>query len=163
LAGFEGENFGTRAAIESSYNRREELKMKAMPKVQKVMTTMPHTIGADIPITKAIEMMREFRIRHLPVQKGGDLVGVITDRDIKLARTFEEPGELTVDDVMTPDPYVVHPDADLDSVMLNMAEHKYGCVIVQQTNGKVVGILTDNDACRLLGETLRANYKSAAA
>lgn len=137
--------------------------MKAMPKIQKVMTTMPHTIGADIDVRKAMEMMREYRIRHLPVQKAGTLVGVISDRDIKLARSFQGPGDLKVDDVMTPDPFVVHPDAELDEVVLNMAEHKYGCAIVQQTNGKVVGILTDNDALRILGETLRSHYKSIAA
>ncbi|MEW6057350.1 MAG: CBS domain-containing protein [Bdellovibrionota bacterium] len=134
--------------------------MKAMPKIQKVMTMMPHTIGADISIKKAMELMREFRIRHLPVQRGGELVGVISDRDIKLARSFQGPGELTVDDVMTPDPYVVRPESELDEVVLNMAEHKYGCAIVAQPNGKVVGILTDNDALRILGETLRSHYKS---
>jgi len=121
---------------------------------------MPHTIGDDIPIKKAMEIMREFRIRHLPVQKGGKLVGVITDRDIKLARSFQGQDELVVNDVMTPDPYTVHPDAELDEVVLNMAEHKYGCAVVQQSNGKVVGILTDNDSLRILGETLRSHYRS---
>src|SRR4051812_26341438 len=110
--------------------------MKNMPQIQKVMTAMPHTIGSDITIKKAMEMMREFRIRHLPVQRAGQLVGVLTDRDIKLARSFQGPGELTVDDVMTPDPYVVAPGASLDEVVLNMAERKYGCAIVQQSNGK---------------------------
>lgn len=124
------------------------------------MTMMPHTIGDDIPIKKAMEIMREFRIRHLPVQKGGKLVGVITDRDIKLARSFQGQDELVVNDVMTPDPYTVHPDAELDEVVLNMAEHKYGCAVVQQSNGKVVGILTDNDSLRILGETLRSHYRS---
>ena len=137
--------------------------MKAMPKIQKVMTAMPHTIGADITLKKAMEMMREFRIRHLPVQKAGQLVGVISDRDIKLARSFQGPGELLVDDVMSPDPYVIAPEAQLDEVVLEMAEHKYGCAIVQQPNGKVVGIFTDNDALRVLGETLRGNYKIVAA
>lgn len=136
--------------------------MKAMPKIQKVMTAMPHTIGADIPLRKAMEMMREFRIRHLPVQAGGELVGVLTDRDIRLARTFQGSESMRVDDVMTPDPYVVAPDADLDAVALNMAEHKYGCAIIRQSNGKVVGIFTDTDALRVLGEMLRGNYKSAA-
>lgn len=137
--------------------------MKTMPKVNKFMTALPHTIGADISVKKAIELMREFRIRHLPVQKGGQLVGVISDRDIALARSFQGPGELNVDDVMTPDPYVVKLEASLDDVVLEMAEHKYGCAIVQQENGKIVGILTDNDALRILGETLRQHYKTAAA
>lgn len=137
--------------------------MKNMPKIQKFMTTMPHTIGSDMTIKKAMEIMREHRIRHLPVQKGGKLVGIITDRDVKLARSFQGPGELSVDDVMTPDPYVVGPEASLNDVVLEMAEHKYGCAIVQQDNGKVVGIFTDNDGLRVLGEVLRQNYKEAVA
>ena len=137
--------------------------MKTMPRIQKLMTPMPHTIGADIDLSKATSMMREYRIRHLPVQKAGELVGVLSDRDIKLAQSFRGPGELTVDDVMTSDPYIADPNTPLDEAVLHMAEHKLGCVIVKQKNGKVVGILTDNDALRILGETLREHYKAASA
>jgi CBS domain-containing protein len=55
--------------------------MKQMPQIQKVMTPMPHTIGRDISIKTAFEMMREHRIRHLPVQEGGKLVGIFTAVD----------------------------------------------------------------------------------
>lgn len=134
--------------------------MKQMPQIQKVMTPMPLTIGKDIPIKTAITMMREHRFRHLPVQDGGKLMGVLTDRDVKLASSFSESGELTVEEVMTPDPYTVHPEAPLDEVALEMAEHKYGCAIVKQDNGKVVGIFTVVDAMRVLGETLGAFYKA---
>lgn len=137
--------------------------MKKIPKIRNHMTMLPQTIGSDIPLKKALEMMRENRIRHLPVQQAGRLVGVITDRDVKLAASFREPGQLKVDDVMTPDPYVVAPDAALDEVVLHMAAHKYGCAIVQQSNGNVVGIFTDTDALRVLGETLRGKPASEVA
>lgn len=133
--------------------------MKTMPKIQKYMTPMPHTVNGSLTIKKAGEIMREYRIRHLPVQEGGKLVGIISDRDIKLARTFEGGDEAKVDDVMSPDPYVISPEANVDEVVLNMAEHKYGCAIIQQDNGKIVGIFTDNDGLRVLGETLQQNYK----
>ena len=42
-----------------------------------------------------------------------------------------------------------------------MAEHKYGCAIVRQKNGKVVGIFTLTDGMRVLSDTLKANYKIA--
>ena len=64
--------------------------MKQMPQIQKVMTPMPQTIGKDIPVETALSMMREHRIRHLPVQEAGKLVGVLTDRDLKLAASFAE-------------------------------------------------------------------------
>ena len=134
--------------------------MKQMPKIEKYMTPMPHTIGRDISIKKALDMMREYRIRHLPVQDGGRLVGVLSDRDIKLAISFNLTDDTKVEDVMTPDPYTVKVHANLDEVVLQMAEHKYGCSIIVQDNGKVVGIFTDVDGLRVLGEMIHQHYKS---
>ena len=133
--------------------------MKQVPQVQKYMTTLPHTIGKDIPIKTALSVMREHRIRHLPVQDGGKLIGILTDRDLKLASSFAESADLTTEEVMTPDPYTVAPDAPLDRVVLEMAEHKYGSAIIQQGNGKVVGIFTAVDGLRVLGELLESFYK----
>ena len=137
--------------------------MKQLPKIEKVMTPMPHTIGLKIKLSRAIEMMKENRFRHLPVQDEGRLVGVLTDRDIKLASSFVHDGgdaeKLTVEDVMTPDPYTTTPEAPLDQVASEMAEHKYGCAIVQQKNGKVVGIFTAVDALQVLATVLRENYR----
>ncbi|MEK6579389.1 MAG: CBS domain-containing protein [Bdellovibrionota bacterium] len=133
--------------------------MKQMPKIDKFMTPMPHTIGMDIPIKKALEIMREHGIRHLPVQEGGKLVGVLTDRDIKLAASFQGASELIVEDVMTPDPFTTHPEASLDYVVSQMAEHKYGCAVVQQENKKIVGIFTATDGMRVFAEILTKNYQ----
>ena len=133
--------------------------MKQIPKVDKYMVPMPHTIGHDITIEKALGMMRDHKIRHLPVQDAGKLVGVLSDRDIKLAASFANSGELHVEDVMTPDPYTVKPQASMDTVVMEMAEHKYGCAIIVQDNGKVVGIFTATDGLRVLGDLLHQNYK----
>jgi len=134
--------------------------MKQIPKIEKYMTPMPHTVGKDITIEKALDLMRDHRIRHLPVQEGGKLVGVLTDRDIKLAFSFANENGLQVGDIMTPDPYTVDPHAALDSTVLEMSEHKYGCAIVVQENGKVVGIFTAVDGLRVLSEVLRQNYRA---
>lgn len=124
---------------------------------------MPHTIGKTIAIAKELDMMRTHNIRHLPVQEEGKLVGLLTDRDVKLASSFAgaATGDLTVEDAMTPNPHCVTPQAPLDEVAELMAKHKYGCVIVQQENGKVVGIFTATDALRFLGEKMKEYYKQA--
>ena len=132
--------------------------MKSMPKIEKVMTLLPHTIGKDIPLKKALDMMREYRVRHLPVEYGGKLVGILTDRDLKLVSSFEGAEKMIVEEAMSPDPFSVRPDRNLDEVVSEMAEHKYGCAIVQQENGKVVGIFTANDGLRVLAETLKTRY-----
>jgi acetoin utilization protein AcuB len=135
--------------------------MKQMPKILKYMTTMPHTIGRDIPLKTAQSMMREHQIRHLPVEYAGKLVGVLTERDVKMASSFQGAAELKVEEVMTAEPYTVNPDTALDHVVAEMAEHRYGCAIVQQENGKVVGIFTAVDGLRVLSDTLHQFYKNA--
>jgi len=136
--------------------------MKQMPMIEKYMTAMPHTINAKLAVQEALDMMRTHRIRHLPVQHSGKLVGIVTDRDVKLATGFSDPSQFKVEDVMTPEPYTVAPKAALDRVVFEMAEHKYGCAVVLQENGKVVGIFTATDGLRVLGEVLDAHYKPIA-
>jgi acetoin utilization protein AcuB len=147
--------------IETFNSFNWEIPMKQMPKIDKVMTPMPHTIGKEQSMRTAMELMRNHQIRHLPVLHEGKLIGVLTDRDIKLASSFQNSGDLTVEDVMTPDPYSVTPDTPLDRVSETMAQHKYGCAIVAQENGKVVGIFTANDGLLYLKDVMREHYKQA--
>lgn len=85
----------------------------------------------------------------------------LTDRDVKLASSFQGAAEFKVEEVMTPDPYTVKPGTSLEHVVSEMAEHKYGCAIIQQDNGKIVGIFTTIDALRVFSEVLLKNYKPA--
>lgn len=130
-----------------------------MPMIQKVMTTMPHTVGAEVSLKQAKQMMSEYGIRHLPVQQGGDLVGILSDRDISLAATFSGSENMKVADVMMPMTFVVRPETPLNEVAVQMSENKYGSAIVQQSNGKIVGIFTAVDALRVLAEILEQNYR----
>ena len=129
---------------------------KAIPTVQKYMSTSPHTIGQEQPLTVAHQMMREHHIRHLPVLHGGAIVGIISDRDLHLIESLEgvDAREVKVQEAMMNNPYTVSPDAPLDEVVETMASEKYGSAIVLQ-HQKVVGILTTVDVCRALAELLR--------
>jgi len=133
--------------------------MKAIPTIQKYMTTMPHTVGAEQTLTKAEGFMREYKIRHLPVLKGGKLVGILTDRDIALVESLSgvDPKKITVDEAFSPEPYFTTPDAKLDEVVSIMAEKKYGCVLVQD-NKKLVGIFTWVDALNAMSELLNQRF-----
>ena len=53
-------------------------------KMKAVMTPFPYSVELDDPIAKARGLMDEHRIRHLPVKDGCELVGLLTDRDLKL-------------------------------------------------------------------------------
>lgn len=128
---------------------------KAIPTVQKYMTTIPYSIGLEQKLSFAHILMREHHIRHLPVLEGGKLVGLLSDRDLHLIETLRgvDPEKVTVEEAMTQMPYTVSPDAPLDEVCSEMAERKYGCVVVAQ-NSKVVGVLTTVDVCRALADLL---------
>src|SRR5262245_59177154 len=120
-----------------------------IPRIGELMTAPPRTIGDDIPITTAKALMRRDGFRHLPVLQAGRLVGIVSDRDIKVAESFTGKGVLTVGEVMTSDPYTVAEDEPADQVMSTMAEHKYGCALIHHPGSEVViGIFTDTDALR---------------
>jgi acetoin utilization protein AcuB len=133
---------------------------KAVPSVQKYMTTSPHSIGGEQTLATAARMMHEHHIRHLPVLSGGKLRGLLTDRDLKLVETFRDvdPTKLTVDEAMTEQPYAVSPETPLDEVVSTMAGGKFGSAIVVQ-NGRVVGIFTTVDACLALSELLKTRLQ----
>jgi CBS domain-containing protein len=127
------------------------------PAIKKFMTKIPRTIGEDIPLSKALEMMREFRVRHLPVQYGGNLVGILSDRDVRLALSvYPAAKDLKVGDVMTEDPYAVTVNTPVDKVFTTMARRKYGCVVVKNEKNRAVGILTATDGLRILGDLYRS-------
>jgi acetoin utilization protein AcuB len=128
---------------------------KPIPTIQKYMTTTPHSIGSEQTIAKASAIMAEFKIRHLPVLHGGQLLGILTDRDIKLIESFRDVDatKISVEEAMTERPYTVPPETPLDQVVLTMAEKKYGSAVIVQ-NHKVVGIFTTVDACQALAELL---------
>lgn len=133
---------------------------KAVPTIQKFMTTAPHSVGNDQSIATASAMMTTHGIRHLPVLHGGKLRGILTDRDIKVLAAFEsfDSAKLKVEEVMTETPYTVGPDCALDEVVSVMAEKKYGSAVIEQNN-RVVGIFTTVDACRALKELLHSRLK----
>lgn len=128
---------------------------KPIPTIQKYMTTSPHSIGVEQPLSRAHEFLREHGIRHLPVLRAGKLVGILTDRDLHLVESLQgvDPAKVLVEDAMSAIVYAVGPDALLDDVVSTMAEHKYGSAVVMQ-NEKVVGIFTTVDVCRALAELL---------
>ena len=129
---------------------------KPIPTIQKYMTTSPHSIGVDQPLSKAHAMMHDHGIRHLPVLTGGKLVGMLTDRDLHLVESLAgvDPTKVKVEEAMSTVVYSVSPDAALDEVVGTMGEHKYGSAVIMQ-NEKVVGIFTTVDVCRALAELLQ--------
>jgi acetoin utilization protein AcuB len=137
---------------------------RAKVHVGQYMTPTPHTVGTDQPMSLAHRLMREQHCRHLPVLRGGQVVGVVSDRDLHLVETLNgvDPDEVTVEEAMSESPYCVPSSEALDVVVAEMAKHKYGCTLVVD-DGKATGIFTTVDVCSAFADFLRAADDSAAA
>lgn len=134
--------------------------MKRNPQVIAFMTPFPYSIDVDAPLDAAHELMREHQFRHLPVTSGEEIVGMLTDRDIKLVLgpDFGNPREeqLAVRDAYVERPCIVPASTPVATVARTMAESRIGSAIVTK-NGKLVGIFTVTDACKALALVLEGH------
>jgi len=118
------------------------------------MTKQPISIGPDVSLNDAMDIMRSWGMRHLPVsEKAGDVVGLLSERDAWRYFALHPGAKATVQDAMVSKPYVVAPDDLLIDVVKAMAEAKYGCAIVTGSKG-LCGIFTTTDALRILAKLL---------
>ena len=133
---------------------------KPIPQIKKFMTTTPITIDKDIAITEAATIMNKNQIRHLPVMNQGKIEGILSSTDVALETGLcnVDLDKLKVKDCFTPNPFNVGPNATLDQVLLEMAENKYGCVLVKD-NEHLVGIFTWVDALRATNELLETRLR----
>ncbi len=117
------------------------------------MTPAPHTINATQNLKFASERMKELNVRHLPVLEAGQLVGILSERDIQFVESFDslKPEEITVEDAYTDEPFQQEQSAVLSDVCEAMAEKKIGSVLVMD-GGKLVGIFTWIDALKFVAK-----------
>jgi len=137
--------------------------MKTIPAVSKYMSTSPLFIEDQRSLADAVDLMSQHQIHHLPVLSDGDLVGLLSDRDLNHYLGFEgvdaeiEP----VSHVADREIYTVAPTSPITEVAAQMAERRIGSAVVVDNN-KVVGIFTSVDALRALSELALKNSKEQA-
>jgi CBS domain-containing protein/adenylylsulfate kinase-like enzyme len=132
----------------------EELVMR----VSDLMTRDVITVRGETPVFEARALMLKQRIRHLLITEGDRLMGLITDRDIRL--NLPSPAtslsvwevnhllaRLTVAEVMTKSVIAVEPDRDAREAAMIMLDHKIGALPVIEGT-RLIGILTETDLVR---------------
>ncbi|RTI05381.1 acetoin dehydrogenase [Thermus scotoductus] len=117
--------------------------------VQDVMRSPVVTVEPGVTLEEAYRLLLEKGIRHLPVMEEGRLVGIITDRDIRLATSHLNPkgpcpGCAQVGEVMTREVVTAHPLDPVEEAARVMRERKIGCLPVLE-DGALVGIVTGID------------------
>ena len=135
-----------------------------MPPVSAAMTPFPYHVQADDPISEVERLMEEHRIRHVPVQDGGRVVGIISQRDlhhlVNPALPRRDHQRIRARDILVPDPYLVEMTAPLDEVLAEMARRQIGSAIVVR-HERLAGILSVTDVCRVLAEILRHRFSGS--
>ena len=133
--------------------------MAANLQVRDVMTAQPDSIHEASSLEDAQLKMSGGHFRHLPVVNDDDeVVGVLSERDVQLARAlFQRQSQrvLGVDGVYEDQVMCVSEAEAVHDVALRMAEGKVGCVVVRNDAGKLVGVFTTTDACRALYDATR--------
>jgi acetoin utilization protein AcuB len=133
---------------------------KPIPPISKYMTTTPLSIEKDANLLDAANMMQKNQIRHLPVVYQNKIEGILSSTDINLIRGLKnfDIEKLKVYDCFTPNPYIVSPETLLDVVLDEMAEKKYGSVLIED-KGLLVGIFTWIDALKASKSLLETRLK----
>ncbi len=123
-------------------------------RVGDMMTRGPHTTHASTPLARALAVMVEHGIRHLPVVSDDNrLVGMLSDRDVRTAvgdplaalcdGDFGPAAELTVKDVMRPEPVVsVFAHEPMSMLVWGFADQRVGAIVVVDDERRVVGIVS---------------------
>jgi acetoin utilization protein AcuB len=121
--------------------------------VREIMATKLLTVGPQDSTRRAYQLMRDHRIRHLPVLSGGRLVGILSDRDLRL--TLVSPGlaETRVGEVMTDQVTTIAPDTSVEDAASLLVVKKIGCLPVVEQD-RLVGIVTETDLLAVLVELL---------
>jgi len=128
--------------------------------VRDIMQTSFVTVSAGDTLSTVEDIMTLGGVRHMPVVRGGALVGVVSERDLLRAslsnltefgheerRAFLQVVEITR--VMSTPPVIISPEAEIEQAARLLADKRIGCLPVVE-EGKLVGLLTETDVLRCI-------------
>ena len=129
-----------------------------LPRLATAMTPFPYSVNVGDKVEDAMDLMNDHGIRHVPVTDGAEVVGIVTDRDVKAAqRLLPDLKDYPVETVAETEPFVTDIETRLDEVLLVMVERQIGSAIVTR-KGRLAGVFTSVDACAAMAELLNQHY-----
>ncbi len=135
--------------------------------VKDYMTPHPLSVDEDTPVIKAAEVMKERKVRRFPVVRDNELIGIVTDRDLRSAApsqviSFDAQerqlmpelhallAAMKIRDVMSRNVITIHPEQTIVAAALRMLKHRISGLPVVDVQGKLVGIITEADVFKVL-------------
>lgn len=124
--------------------------------VEEFTTPDPVVLTEKASVDDLMQVMKNKGIRHIPIVSDGKVVGVVSDRDVRVVMglNFQEKNLVQARDIMTSNPFTVSSETPLEEVALEMSRQKIGSVIVTEGN-QLLGIFTVTDALNALIEISR--------
>jgi len=118
-------------------------------KVRDAMTPEPRVADPSLSLAEAAQLMKSEDIGSLPVVQEGQLVAVLTDRDIVVRAVAEsaDPSATKVGDIASRKPVTIEPDEDLDEALAQMARAQVRRLPVVE-GGRLVGVLAQADIAK---------------
>lgn len=122
--------------------------------IKENMTKLVICFFVNDHLREAYEVMKDFKIRHLPVIDDGRLVGIISDRDL-LLHSHEYKGdkyqeELKIKDIMTTDIITIDEGCSIRTAVELMVSNKIDCLPVINPDHSIKGIITSTDILELM-------------
>lgn len=114
-------------------------------RVYEVMSKAVETVKPSVHALEAKTRMRQKKIHHLVVTRGGELEGIVSERDLGGAKLPTSLGEWTVEDVMTSPVVTVTTRTPVRRAAALMKGRSIGSLVVTSANGKLAGIVTVAD------------------
>lgn len=125
-------------------------------RVANLMTLDPIVIGSDQPAAEAERLLKTYRVSGLPVVDDGELVGLISQADLMVARSSEMIGanweRMRVRHLMSAPAVTVHATATLSHAANLMIQRHIHRLVVIDDDGTSIGVLTTLDLLRVLTE-----------
>ena len=139
-------------------------------RVSEYMTRKLVTAAPEDGVRETFFRMREAHVRHLPVLDGAQLVGILSDRDLRrpdwvdeapdLSHDYQLDDNLSVSDLMTRNPITVHTYDDLAAACELINRHGFGALPVLDKGNHLVGILSKADLVKAFAEFLQQHHPS---
>jgi acetoin utilization protein AcuB len=135
------------------------------------MNPPEHSVPPSANVEEAFALMRQHGIRHLMVMDDQELLGVVTDRDLRrpdwsdgnvlsVREMYRLGDDLDVADVMTEKVRTVEPDTTTSEAARLMVENGFNCLPVVRDE-RVVGILTSSDLLAALVYAVDPDFEAA--
>jgi len=129
-----------------------------------IMTENPVTATELMSVAEALGILYELDVRHLPVVRGRELAGIVSDRDLRAFTQGREDDAIdavenarsaTIGTFMNTDPVRVDPETDVTEIVELMLVHRVGAIPVADLDtGDLLGIVSYVDLLRVLQGTL---------